>query len=343
MSDPSDGVGSADSIAVGKEYDIPSFDVLFSIFDTGRSSIATEHLSSLLSKMGYDISRDQLEKFLDDLDPDATGEISKVDFLKWFERWGDALGDPNDVDAQMEQEAASSSSPQAKDSAGVPAIQSEVLDAKLQRKRAEEDVQLLANRLAHLRMEEKKAQRKIDEANKRAEEIEAIKRRNAEHQRLKREHMERTNSNIRHALVTNSKLAVESQKKKEHAFASVAKQRAKMVHDVKADVKRTSDESAQRIEQERQRRLERSQTIKQQEKHAARRRQEAKQQQEKALIKAARTKLADEYKRKTMAEKMLREMEEEEARLIEKLRHTQENQRQAFMHLETAMQMQIQE
>ncbi|RQM21139.1 hypothetical protein B5M09_010081 [Aphanomyces astaci] len=313
---------------------LASFDTIFSIYDTGRGSIATEHLSALFHKMGYTVSRDQLEKFLDELDPDATGDISKLAFLKWFERWGDALDDPEEVAAHI----ADNTSPFHGDDDNGPAcgsaamaVQSEMLDAKMQRKRAEEDVHT----------EEKKAQRKIDEANKRAEDIESIKRRNAEHQRLKREHLERTSASVRHALVTNSKMSVDSSKKKELAITTMAKSRAKYVQDAKLDAKLMAEEKARQMELDRKRLAQKTQAIKDKEKEAAKLREEARKRHERVLVKAARTKLADEFKKKSVAEKMLRDMEAEEARLIEKLRHTQEHQRQAYMHLESAIQMQV--
>ena len=50
-----------------------------------------------------------------------------------------------------------------------------MLQAKNDRRRAESDVQLLANRLAHLRAEEEKARRKIAETQRRAKEVRNIK------------------------------------------------------------------------------------------------------------------------------------------------------------------------
>ena len=62
-----------------------------------------------------------------------------------------------------------------------------MLQAKNDRRRAESDVQLLANRLAHLRAEEEKARRKIAETQRRAKEVRDIKIENA---RIQREKME---------------------------------------------------------------------------------------------------------------------------------------------------------
>merc|ERR1711988_1838465 len=53
-----------------------------------------------------------------------------------------------------------------------------LLAAKRARKRAEGDYQLLQNRLLRLRLEEEKAQKKISETKKKAQEILALKARN---------------------------------------------------------------------------------------------------------------------------------------------------------------------
>lgn len=53
------------------------------------------------------------------------------------------------------------------------------------RKKAEEDAQLLANRIALLQLEEKKAHKKIEETKKKAKEIMELKNRNLQAQREK--------------------------------------------------------------------------------------------------------------------------------------------------------------
>lgn len=53
-------------------------------------------------------------------------------------------------------------------------------EAKLERKKMEEDARLLANRIALLENEEKKAQKKILETKKKAEDISNVKKRNKE-------------------------------------------------------------------------------------------------------------------------------------------------------------------
>lgn len=83
-------------------------------------------------------------------------------------------------------------------------LQSATLDAKNARKCAEADVQLLANRLAHLRQEEARAQKRIEEANRRAKEVEGLKKRNVEHQRAKQRMVEQMQRDIKQACEANS-------------------------------------------------------------------------------------------------------------------------------------------
>ena len=57
-------------------------------------------------------------------------------------------------------------------------LHQQLVEAKIARKRAEEDERLLANRIHLLRQEEEKARKKIDETKKRASDIIGMKQRN---------------------------------------------------------------------------------------------------------------------------------------------------------------------
>lgn len=61
------------------------------------------------------------------------------------------------------------------------------MESKVARKKAEEDAQLLANRIALLQAEERKAMKKIDETKKKAKEIMDLKIRNMQIQKEKEE------------------------------------------------------------------------------------------------------------------------------------------------------------
>lgn len=66
-------------------------------------------------------------------------------------------------------------------------ISEKLLGSKLARKQAEEDVKLLANRIALLKSEEEKAMKKINETKKKATDIMSMRKRNTATQREKEE------------------------------------------------------------------------------------------------------------------------------------------------------------
>lgn len=132
----------------------------------------------------------------------------KLTFLEWFEENADeietsAVGQPQ----QHHHNGVTSVMTSPRDDEAICELQSAMLDAKNQRKRAEEDVQLLVNRLAHLRAEDARAQKRIDEANRRAKEIETVKKRNEERQRAKLRAMEQMQRDIKATCEYNSACA----------------------------------------------------------------------------------------------------------------------------------------
>lgn len=91
--------------------------------------------------------------------------------------------------------------------------------AKVARKRAEEDLKLLCNRIGLLKMEEGKVVKKIDETRKRANQIVSQRQRNVQNQQAKEERlrqqqmdeamkrqMNRQNKQIANETVQNSKM-----------------------------------------------------------------------------------------------------------------------------------------
>ena len=60
-----------------------------------------------------------------------------------------------------------------------------LVGSRIARKQVEDDVKLLANRIALLKMEEQKAWKKIEETKKKAKDIMSVKQRNQEQMRIK--------------------------------------------------------------------------------------------------------------------------------------------------------------
>jgi len=100
-----------------------------------------------------------------------------------------------------------------------------LLAAKRARKRAEGDYQLLQNRLVRLRLEEEKAQKKIIETKKRAQEIVAMKARNQMANREKQNNAHDADGSIAAAKDRARKQRVDQKQRVSHAQDQVAKQK----------------------------------------------------------------------------------------------------------------------
>ncbi|KAE8899070.1 hypothetical protein PF005_g17974 [Phytophthora fragariae] len=318
------------------ESETPHFDALFAQYDTGNNIFGTEHLGSLLIDMGFNASPKVLDRALDDMDPNATGEIAKLTFLEWFEENAD---DIDDAPPSAPAHATNVMSPrsQQQDEA-YSELQCAMLDAKNQRRQAEVDAQLLANRLAHLRAEDARAQKRIEEAKRRAREIESIKKRNENKQRAKQEAMEQMQRDIKAACGYNNMMQSSSRERRNQLIAGYTSQRVQIVQETRAERKHHLDQIWRQREMDRSWLAERSQEIRDNEKRAVRQRQIAQKNYEKELIKKARDNLAREHEKRLLSERKIHRMEAEEAELIAKLRVTQELQRAAYEELEFVMQ-----
>jgi chromosome segregation ATPase len=130
--------------------------------------------------------------------------ILQLTFLEWFEENADDIDTPPPTMSKTTPRGHKETHKDNDDNESISALQSAMLDTKNERKCAEADAQLLSNRLAHLRQEERRAQKRIDEANRRAQEIESVKKRNYEHQRAKQHMTEQMQREIRLACEANS-------------------------------------------------------------------------------------------------------------------------------------------
>lgn len=83
--------------------------------------------------------------------------------------------------------------------------------------------------------------------------------------------------------------------------------------------------------------LEKKKSIQKQQEAARRKRREAQEKREKEQVARAQKLLAEEHKQRILTDQRIKDMELEEARLIEKLQATQERQREAYGKLETVL------
>ena len=212
-----------------------------------------------------------------------------------------------------------------------------MLDAKCNRKRAEVDLQLLANRIALLKAEESKALQKVTVTKNRANEIMQIKKRNEASGTDRASVRMARDEQLRQACV--------------RAQTAKAASRARLV-ETKKLVDKTKQEIAvqKRMEQERhlqetKRKLMVEEVEKRQRAEEQRRRhdlvkqramQEARIKEQKAQAQYS-AKLAEEKRRAEEAEALIAQLEQEEKEMLKRLRTAHSTQQDAYQILKRSL------
>lgn len=212
-----------------------------------------------------------------------------------------------------------------------------MLDVKNNRKRAEADLQLLANRIALLRAEEQKAISKITETKTRAKEILAFKKRNED------EMQGRMSSNIVKEMeikAIQSKVNLDKSKQKTNlAFSrkNLAEEKKAQAVELKIEKEKLGDLATQQrlaaIEEKKQRAFE----VKRLEDERRKQREKEKAIREQAAQKEYAKRIAEEAKKTEDAENLISMLEKEELELIERLKSAQSLQQKAYSALQTSL------
>jgi len=216
-----------------------------------------------------------------------------------------------------------------------------LLAAKRARKRAEGDYQLLQNRLLRLRLEEEKAQRKIQETKKKAQEILALKARNEMAIREKMEKAQSADDEIAHLKDRANKQRIDQKVRVRHSVEEVSRQK----RDGVLHLRKSRQEHEIAIQRQRDEDLRHAQQCKDAIK--AHENSVQKQQHQKRIELTEKfqrefdDKVMEEEKQRAAAETEVVRMEAEEAALIDQLKQTQESQRYAYDDLEKALNYEV--
>ena len=213
-----------------------------------------------------------------------------------------------------------------------------MLQAKNDRRRAESDVQLLANRLAHLRAEEEKARRKIAETQRRAKEVRDIKIENARIQREKMEEKRQRQEMVQREQQRVAMRRAQQRAKRKGANSKLNKDKLLHVRQQRAQAKAHREKVLKSKAAEERRAKELKDKIRQREIRLKMKKEEEEKKRRQEQAKAYRQRLLLERKKQDIADKQISAMEEKEMELIERLRRTQDLQRQAYSSLENALQ-----
>ena len=213
-----------------------------------------------------------------------------------------------------------------------------MLQAKNDRRRAESDVQLLANRLAHLRAEEEKARKKIAETKRRADEVATMKRRNALLQKKKAEEKAMQQNVIQREQQRVAMRRAAQRAQKSGAHSKMNEDKLKYVRQQREQAKSHRAQVLEGKLREEERAKQLKDKIRQREIRLKMQKEKEEKERRIRQAKAYQKRLQEERVKQDIADSQISAMEEEEMRLIERLRKTQDMQRKAYASLESALQ-----
>lgn len=212
-----------------------------------------------------------------------------------------------------------------------------MLAARQNRVRAESEMRLLQNRLQHLKIEEQKALQKAKKTEKRAKEIEVLKRKqHAHHQKLLlREKNKNTGDEFSQMQVKNS--IIEHRHKMENSLKKLEEQKKKSANRIKQMKKEMAQSASMQRAEEYQKVRYRNFIIRSQREGLRQKKEDLlKSRIQKASTEYA-SKVAMEARRTAEMEDMLRKLELEEGRLIQRVKTAQDEQSKAYSTLHDAV------
>uniref|UniRef100_A0A7S3F0P6 Uncharacterized protein n=1 Tax=Haptolina ericina TaxID=156174 RepID=A0A7S3F0P6_9EUKA len=218
-----------------------------------------------------------------------------------------------------------------------PFTGSHMLNVKNARLRSEHDVTLLRNRLERLRQEERKALKKIEETRRRADQIVSLKTRNEEnHMRkaLEADYSKKQLERARQRLQGHKDMQQEAIRETAAMVAAQKKQEADMLRQQRQLIQ-------EHVNEQKSKHVARAQQINTMIKQQAAQQQQQKMQSrmlhEEALQAEMEDRMLIEERRRNAADVLVSEMEDQEEIAIERLRRTQEAQKNAYEELERAL------
>eukprot|EP01032_Pedospumella_encystans_P021291 gene21291-24161_t len=216
-------------------------------------------------------------------------------------------------------------------------VTNDMLDAKLTRKRAESDLQLLSNRIALLKLEELKALHKVNETKQRADEIAQIKKRKED---VVKERMQKTladENRIRNTQIRAQAEREERLRKLHTSKLNADHSKRALVEEVKQEKRRLSQVLQQGRSLSEQDKYVRAQEVRERRQAMQLERERQRQEKEQHAQMMYMQKMAEEAARRREAETRMGNLEREEKELISRLRKTQEMQEKAYAALQKSL------
>ena len=211
------------------------------------------------------------------------------------------------------------------------------VEAKNMRKRAEDDAQLLANRIALLKQEELKSLKKIEETRNKAREIMQRRAQVLEEQRIKEEERNKKLEEERIKAEQNKILKEQSKQAKLSSREELVKKLKDEVLMIKLARKENQNVIDQNKNLELLEKTTMTQSIKNQQREAEEKRRRLEEERKAKVRAELERKIEEENLRKQQKEDEIARMEQEELELIQRLQNSQMLQRSAYEELELAM------
>lgn len=219
-----------------------------------------------------------------------------------------------------------------------PEESSRLFQATVDRKRADQDALLLANRIALLRLEEQKASRKIAQTHKRTREIVDLRRRNedARNRREEQLFMQEKALDDRRDLLFQQREA--QQRKLQGALGGAQAKKFALRDEIRGEKRELQHRAHTQMEDEYAKAASKRDRIRTAAMALQVRRHQTLTDKQTTASARLELKIATEHQRKTDRDDNILRMEREEVELIQRLQQTQQRQRAAYDQLEEVLQ-----
>jgi hypothetical protein len=305
----------------------------FQKLEIDRGYISSGSLAELCASLNTPITDEEHERVAGSLDKDGNGRIELFEFKNWW--LGKVVfGDGGEEQQQRNGRGAGSGSSK---HPGMSAKASGLLEAKLARKQAEADAQLLTNRIALLRQEEAKAWKKIQQTKIRAADILKLREDAERRQLTKAEFMMQENEHKRRSQHSRFLQKQQDRSMRQKAQAAVVRKRQDDVREVRRMTREMEVERLRQRQSEQERARYNREVVRTHEMRlkAAKRKKEVDRLRNNELHYEQRVR--EEHEKTREKEAFVAQMEREEIELIQRLQRAQLGQKGAYEQLEGAL------
>jgi len=214
-----------------------------------------------------------------------------------------------------------------------------LLDAKMDRKRADEDYTMMQNRINRLRLEEERAHKNLEKTRGKADDIVRLKAQNELRARAKEHARKMQDEFLRRDMQAKSIERATRDASIRAGRQAQIRMKQRSVQDTRQEKLRLQQTTIEYRREQEQRAAKMKQDIYVRERQAVHDKYKAKHLAQMRAVQSYEERVVEEDRLRGEKEAALLDLEEEEAALLHRLRLTQELQRSAYDQLEVALQV----